>query len=252
MFVCVTVIVACSEGEFSSTGDGGGTSGKGGSMARFTIAGDYMFTVDYSTLKMFNLAKPDQPEYLERKDQNLNFNVETIFNKDTLLFIGTQDGMYIYSIVRPEYPQQLSRVSHIRSCDPVVASDNYAYVTLNSQNTWCGNNSNVLNIYDISNTREPELKVTENLNYPKGLGADRNKLFVCDAQLGIKVYDISNPLAPVWIDDLANIPEANGANPYDVIPVDGILLTSTNKGIYQFDYTEEKLKFVSKIVTVKE
>jgi hypothetical protein len=242
---------ACSDEGFSSD-NAGSASGQGGSMARFTIAGDYMYTVDYNTLKTFNLSQPDQPEYLERKDQNMNFGIETIFSKDTLLFIGTQDGMYIYNVVRPEFPQQLSFVTHIRSCDPVVSSGNYAYVTLNSESRWCGNVSNVLEIYDVSNPRNPELKVTENLNYPKGLGIDGHKLFVCDARLGIKVYDVSDPLAPVWTDDLTYLPEATDMKPYDVIPVGGLLLTSTDKGLYQFDYTGDKIRFVSKITTVKE
>ncbi|MDR0865325.1 MAG: hypothetical protein LBO74_10415 [Candidatus Symbiothrix sp.] len=249
--LAIITMVACERAD-SAFSDAGNSSGQGGSMARFTINGDYLYTVDNRTLKMFNLSNPEQPEYLERKNQNLGFGIETIFSMDTLLFIGTQDGMYIYNVVRPEFPQQLSHVSHIRSCDPVVASGKYAYVTLNSGSVWCGNVSNVLQIYDLSDLRNPELKVTENLNYPKGLGIDGNKLFVCDATLGIKVYDISRPLAPVWYDDLTYISEAHDIIPYDVIPAGGLLLTSTDKGLYQFDYTGEKIKFVSKITTGKE
>ena len=249
--VCACLfLMACDFGSKDSSGADGG-SGQGGSMARFTINGDYMYTVDQQTLKMFDLSDAAQPDYLERKDQSLGFGIETIFSMDTLLFIGSQDGMYIYDITRPEFPQQLSFVSHIRSCDPVVASGAYAYVTLNSEQVWCGNTSNVLNIYDISNLRNPVLKVTENLNSPKGLGVDGNKLFVCDARLGVKVYDISNPLQPFWIDDWAHQPETAGATAYDVIPVGGLLLVTTDGGLYQFDYTGEKLRFVSKITTVK-
>ncbi|MDR0613086.1 MAG: hypothetical protein LBG45_06345 [Dysgonamonadaceae bacterium] len=248
--VYIPVWIACMEGSDTFSG-GGDTAGRGGSMARFTVHGDYLYTVDNSTLKIFNLSKPEQPEYLERKDQALNFGIETIFNKDSLLFIGSQDGMYIYSVARPEFPQKLSHVSHIRSCDPVVSSGNYAYVTLNSQNVWCGSTSNVLNIYDISDIRNPELKFTDDINEPKGLGIDGNKLFVCDAKLGIKVYDVSNPLTPEWVDDLSHLPEADEITPYDVIPVDGLLLTSTDMGLYQFDYTGEKLRFVSRITTLK-
>jgi hypothetical protein len=250
LFITVTVpfMNACMDGNDTFGGDGD-SPGRGGSMARFTVHDDYLYTVDNSTLKIFDLSEPEQPEYLDRKDQQLDFSIETIFNMDTLLFIGSQDGMYIYSVVRPEFPQRLARVSHIRSCDPVVASGNYAYVTLNSQEVWCEGSSNVLNIYDISDLRNPELKVTEPLNYPKGLGVDGNKLFVCDANLGIKVYDISDPVRPSWIsgDDLSEIPEASGITPYDVIPVNGLLLASTDKGLYQFNYTGEKLKFVSAI-----
>jgi len=248
-FACSFLFAACDAGESYSDSNGG--SGKGGSMARFTINGNCMYTVDQQTLKLFDLSNPAQPIYLERKDQKLNFGVETIFSMDTLLFIGSQDGMYIYDVTRPEFPQQLSFVSHIRSCDPVVASGNYAYVTLNSEQTWCGNTTNVLNIYDISNLRSPVLKVTESLNHPKGLGVDDNKLFVCDARMGVKVYDVSNPLTPIWIDDWSHQPEVGNATAYDVIPVDGLLLVTTDGGLYQFDYTGEKLRFVSKITTVK-
>lgn len=243
--VYIPLIHACMEGN-NTFSDNMNLTGQGGSMARFTVHDNYLYTVNDNTLKMFNLSYPAQPEYLERKDQPLNFGIETIFNMDTLLFIGSQDGMYIYSVVRPEFPQQLAYVSHIRSCDPVVASGNYAYVTLNSQNVWCGNTSNVLNIYDISDIRNPKLEVTERLNGPKGLGIDGNKLFVCDAKSGIRVYDVSDTV-PVWKDDLSHIREADGVTPYDVIPVNGLLLTSTDKGLYQFDYTGEELKYVSKI-----
>jgi hypothetical protein len=248
-FVCLVLLTSCMSGDASSTSDGG--SGQGGSMARFTINGDYMYTVDQRTLKLFDISDAAHPNYLERKDQNLDFGIETIFSMDTLLFIGSQDGMYIYDVTRPEFPTQLSFVSHIRSCDPVVASGSYAYVTLNSEQTWCGNTSNVLNIYDISNLSNPVLKVSESLNSPKGLGVDGNKLFVCDARLGVKVYDVSDPLHPLWIDDWSHQQETANAKAYDVIPVNGLLLVTTDGGLYQFDYTGEKLHFVSKITTVK-
>lgn len=238
-------ITACSEG--SDTFGDAGSPGKGGSMARFTIAGDYLYTVDNNSLRLFDLSTPSQPEYMERKDQNFGFGVETIFSMDTLLFIGSQTGMYIFDITRPEFPQQMAFVSHIRSCDPVVASGQYAYVTLNSESSWCGNTSNVLNIYDISDIKKPALMATEALNYPKGLGIDGNKLFVCDAIQGIKVYDVGDPAHPVWTDDLSYISEAKSIKPYDVIPVNGLLFTSSDKGLYQFDYTGEQIKFVSKI-----
>lgn len=251
-FVFALLLTAC-EGGSDSLGSGGDSSGgKGGSMARFTIAGDYLYTVDQQTLKTFALSNAAQPEYLDRKDQYLSFGIETIFCMDTLLFIGSQDGMYIYDIARPEFPQQLSYVSHIRSCDPVVASGNYAYVTLNSERQWCGNTSNVLNIYDISDLSHPVLKVTQSMNSPKGLGFDRNKLFVCDAVSGVKVFDVSDPLRPIWIDDWTHQPYTEQATAYDVIPIDGVLLVSADRGIFQFDYTGEQLQFLSKLNTTKE
>lgn len=242
------MFTSCSEGDGGYYGGGESGSGTGGSMARFTIKGDYMYTVDHSTLKTFDLTTPDKPKYLSNKDQSMSWGIETVFTMDTLLFIGSQTGMYIYNITRPEFPQQLAEVSHIRSCDPVVAQGNYAYVTLNSENSWCGRTSNVLQIYDISNPRKPiMLQEVSGFTSPKGLGVDNNKLFICDSDKGLKVYDISNPLNPVWMDDLSHLSQANGINTYDVIPLNGLLLVVGRDGLYQFDYTSEKLAFLSKI-----
>lgn len=244
VFFSMVTVVGCSED--SSGPDSYSESGQGGSMARFTIAGDYLYTVDDRTMKTFSLEEPSQPKYLKEKDQNLGFGIETIFVMDTLLFVGSQDGMHIYNISRPAFPQFVSTTSHIRSCDPVVASGQYAYVTLNSSGLWCGRTSNVLQVYDISDPYHPELAVPEiRLVSPRGLGVDGNLLFVCDN--GLKVYDISDPEKPVWNDDLSEIPEASGIDAYDVIPYRGVLLLTGKDGFYQFDYTGEKLKFLSKI-----
>ncbi|MDR1524193.1 MAG: hypothetical protein LBS79_02905 [Tannerella sp.] len=253
VIAAVSVTAGCTTNGGVSDSGNSASAGQGGSMARFTIAGDYLYTVDNATLKMFDLSDPAQPLFLEGKTQKLGQNIETIFNMDTLLFIGSQDGMYIYNIKRPQFPEYLSRVSHIRSCDPVVASGHYAYVTLNSDGTWCGNRGNGLFIYDISDIRKPrEIYSSANFDSPKGLGVDGDKLFVCEAVKGVQVFDISNPARPVWIDDLSYIAQAQGIRTYDVIPLDGLLLTSADKGLFQFDYTGEKIQFVSEITIQNE
>lgn len=236
----------CSEDSSMASGHSD-AGGKGGSMARFTISGNHLYTVDTHSLKLFELTDAQHPKYLNGKDQAMDSGVETIFTLDTLLFIGAQDGMYIYDIKRPEFPNLLSKTLHVRSCDPVVASGNYAYVTLNTEDTWCGSFTNMLDIYDISNPQNPNLKKSLPLSFPKGLGVDGNKLFVCERTAGIKMFDISDPINPVWTGDLAHIPEMQNLNTYDVIPLNGILLVSATGGFYQLDYTGEDLKFLSKI-----
>jgi hypothetical protein len=240
-------LTSCEGGESASSSDGsGGIIGRGGSMARFTIAGDALYTVDSYTLKTFNITDPSNPAYFASKDQMLGSDIETIFAMDSLLFIGSQSGMYIYNVTRPEFPQQMSYVSHITSCDPVVASGNYAYVTLNTQHVRCGRNVNELQVYDISDPYHPRLVRTESgLKHPGGLGVDGNRLFVCDD--GLKVYDVTKPEQPIWIDDLTHIPEAEGIDTYDVIPHQGILLLVGSDGFYQFRYDGERLVFLSKI-----
>jgi len=237
-------IVSCTMEK--SSFDSGGANGKGGSMARFAIKGDILYTVSTDSLKLFNIEDAANPKYAPERDLRIGFDIETIFPMDSLLFIGSRRGMYVYDITEPRFPLLLSEVQHIRSCDPVVAQENYAYVTLNTNFNSCGGApNNVLNIYDISNPTNPILKKTVSLNGPTGLGVDGTKLFVCDR--GLKVFNISDPINIRQIDDLADIDEVDVRSAYDVIPVDGLLILVAKEGLFQFDYSGDRLKFVSKI-----
>jgi hypothetical protein len=244
--LALLLLMSCTENTPNSGSAGNGT-GKGGSLARFAVQGDFLYAVDYGSLKTFDISNAEKPTHLPGKDQYLNFDVETIFPLDTLLFLGSQAGLYIYDITRPEFPQQRAFVSHVTSCDPVVAAGKYAYVTLYSGSIWCGRSVNELQVYDLSDIEHPALVYTvAGLRGPKGLGIYRNKLFVCDN--GLKTYDISQPAKPVWVDDLTQYPEIVGMDTYDVIPLEsGILLLVSADGFYQFDVTGERLTLISKI-----
>ena len=242
-FLFLSLIIA----SCASESDGGsGAEGKGGSMARFAISGDVLFTVSTDSLKVFNIADAANPTYSAERNVKVGFDIETVFPMDTLLFIGARSGMYVYDIRDPRFPTFLSEVTHIRSCDPVVAQDNYAYITLNTNAMGCGMTpNNVLLVYDISSPLNPELLRTIQMNGPTGLGVDGDKLFVCDKSL--KVFDITDPTDVRQIDDLVDIDEVNIRNAYDVIPVDGVLILVAQEGLYLFDYTGERLRFLSKI-----
>lgn len=245
------IYVACSTSE---SGGGGGdvaglSDGTGGSMARFTIRGDILYTVSTDTLKMFNITDPRNPIYSSGRDILVGSGIETVFTMDTLLFIGAQAGMYVYNITT-KFPEKLGSVSHLRSCDPVVAQGKYAYVTLNTNIiSQCGTSiNNVLNVYDISNPVSMLLKKSINLSGPQGLGIDGDKLFICDK--GLKVFNIQDPLNPKQIDDLADIEDVDVSAAYDVIPVPDkeLLILVAAEGLYQFDYSGQYLKFVSKLL----
>ncbi len=236
-------VISCAADSDSGTGASEGT---GGSMARFASKGDVLYTVSTDTLKIFNISEPANPKYFPERDLRAGFDIETVFPMNDMLFIGSRSGMYVYDITIPKFPVILSEVRHIRSCDPVVAQGNYAYVTLNTNFNSCGSSTNnVLDIYDIGDPLNPVLKQTVQLNGPMGLGIDGNKLFVCDK--GLKVFNVSDPINIRQIDDLAEIDEVNIRSSYDVIPVNGLLILIAKEGLYQFDYTGEDLKFMSKM-----
>ena len=230
------LITSCSKDSSSGDYQRAATGGKGGSLARFTIAGNYLYTVDDENLKLFNISKPAEPVY--ENNVRINIGIETIFRRQNTLFIGSQTGMYVYDISDPALPQYLSQHWHMTSCDPVVVDDKYAYITLNTINEWCGRYTNELHIVDITDLNSPQFISVYPMTGPKGLGIDNHLLFVCDD--GLKVYDATDVLNLELINHF-NI-EAN-----DVIPHNGILMVIGNDGLYQYDYTGKEMVLLSKL-----
>lgn len=217
------------------------TTGVGGSMARFAITNDQLYVVSSNTMQLFNIGDPTKP--IKGKTINMGWNVETIFPYRSNLFIGTTTGMYIYDVTSPAEPKQLSAFSHVRSCDPVVVHDNYAYVTLRGTST-CGvaGTQDVLDVIDISNLSAPRRVKTYPLETPYGLGIDYPTLFVCQGGKGLRVFDASNPL------DLQARQTFADVNAFDVIPLSKVLLTIGKDGLYQYDYSNPgNLRLLSKI-----
>lgn len=60
-----------------------GNSGTGGSMARFNIGGDHLYTVGNSSLHVFDISSLDNPVKLNTS--HVGWQIETIFNKEGYL-----------------------------------------------------------------------------------------------------------------------------------------------------------------------
>ncbi|MEO7766646.1 MAG: hypothetical protein ABIS01_04440, partial [Ferruginibacter sp.] len=72
-----------------------GLTGVGGSMARFTIVNNYLYTVGQASLAAFNISLPAEP--VKENVKSIGWNIETIYPLKDKLFIGSQTGMFIYS-----------------------------------------------------------------------------------------------------------------------------------------------------------
>jgi hypothetical protein len=215
-------------------------NGTAGSLARFALGDGILYTVSTFDMNVFDLkASPSTPNKL--KTINLGFGAETIFPYKNMLFIGTTTGMKIYDNQDPTNPKLLSTFTHIFSCDPVVVQGDYAYVTLRSGTT-CQRGQNSLDIVDIKDPINPKLKNSLRLSNPHGLAVDGKNLFVCEGDFGLKSYDITDPLNPVFIESLSDVIS------YDVIPNNKKLIVTGKNGIYQYDYSgTNALKLISKI-----
>lgn len=232
------VITACAMSEKSDdSGSTGEVSGKGGSLARFTIAGNYLYTVDQSSLHTISLADAEHPQKVGAKE--LGIYTETIYPYQNTLLLGTETGMFVYDLSNPANPQQVTYFQHIRSCDPVVAQDNYAYVTLNTGNQRCFNGTNELQILDISNLNTPQLVKSISLTKPLGLDIDNDTLYLCDQ--GIKVFNVASKQTPVQINYFSDI------DAQDVIHQPGRIIVIGSDGLHQYKQTATGLQKISTI-----
>jgi hypothetical protein len=228
-----------------SGGGSGGGSGTGGSMARFTLVGDYLYSVGQNDMKVFSIANLDVPSLANTL--NLGWGIETIIPHEDKLFIGSTSGMQIWDNQNPEEPTFLSEFRHAGACDPVFVKDNFAYVTLRDGNA-CQGFINQLDLIDISDLTNPILEKTFQMDNPHGLSIDENNLFLCEGVHGLKVFDIEDPkkLGSKKIEHIEDI------SAYDVIALPGesdFLLMIGDGGFFQYDYSNPRdLKEVSRIL----
>ena len=189
-------ISACSKNS-SGSGDlssNGNTTGQGGSLARYTIVGKYLYTVDANSLKVFDLDGTNGPQLIST--QNIGFAIETIFPFKNNLFIGSNSAMYIYALTNPAQPQLLSQSIHFNGCDPVVPNDSLAFLTIQGGNA-CRSTINELQVYDIRNLQQPIWLKSFAMTHPLGLALNEQYLYVCDQEKGLYVLDVSIPENPV-------------------------------------------------------
>lgn len=226
-------------------GSGSGP-GVGGSLARFTVSGNHLYLLDGPNLQTVDVSSERSPVMKTRME--LGWDIETLFPYKTNLFVGSRTGMHILDISEPESPSHLSTFQHMRSCDPVVVDDQYAYVTLRTGNT-CFGATNELQVVDITNLKSPFLVKTYPMTNPHGLGIDGTTLFICDGEDGLKAYDASD------VEQIDKNKLAHYANiqALDVIPFNNVLMMIGEDGIFQYDYTNpEDIKLLSKIVVSNE
>ena len=214
--------------------------GKGGSMARFALTTNKLYTVSNSDLNVFNTSKEFEPNFITKVNLG-NWAIETIFPMKNKLFIGSQTGMYIYDITNPNNPVEAGKFSHVQSCDPVIADETFAYVTLRS-GTACQGFSNQMEVLKLNNLHDVQLVKTYPLANPHGLSKDGDILFICDGKDGLKIYDAAN------VNDMKLIKQFKGIDTYDVIALNNIALVVAKDGFYQYDYTNVKdIKLISKM-----
>lgn len=209
----------------------GEKSGKGGSLARFSIVGDYLYTISNRDINLFNVS--DNKKLKEMFSMNVegNSNLETIYPYKDKLFIGTATGTYIYDNTIQQNPTLISKIEHIRSCDPVVVENETAYITLRSGNS-CRGGSNLLETVSLNDIKNPKVLKDYPQKKPYGLAIKDNLLFVCDYEEGLKIYDTKDPSN---LKELKRIPINK---PKDIIINENNLgIIVSDDGIHEYDFS---------------
>ncbi len=216
------------------------SSGKAGSLSKFTIVGNFLYAVDSRFLYAYDISNPANP--VKTSTAAIDFNVETIYPFKNRLFIGTSTGMFIYSIDIPGAPTKLAEARHARSCDPVVANDSIAFVTLKG-NTNCGPAVSGLYVHDIKNIFQPVLIKTLPIASPEGLGLEGSTLYICCNNDGLKVFNVADPTNPIEIKTIT------GAYFIDVIPYGNLLICYVSTGIRLYDISNPTTPVFIKLIT---
>ena len=227
------------DGAALNSGTKESATGQGGSLARFQIVSNYLYTVGSHEMTIFNISNLTKPTLAS--SFYAGNNIETLFQADGYLYIGSTDGMYIYDLVNPEKPTRLSEFLHWTGCDPVVVDGDYAYLTLRGGNN-CGEQESVLEVIDIKDKTKPTLAARYTLDNPYGLGIKSNTLFICDGTAGLKLFNKEDPLKISMIKQFKNIQSK------DVIPLEDKLLMIGGNTLYQYNYVQNGVQLISSFV----
>lgn len=213
--------------------------GAAGSMSRFAVLNNYLYTVSTSYLNAYDISNGAAPQW--KSASAPGWVIETIYPFEDKLFLGSQNGMYIYDVSDAANPVQMGMFAHVRTCDPVIADKSNAFVTLRS-GTACAGFTNELDVLNIADLMNPTLQKVYSMTNPFGLSKDGNTLFVCDGAEGLKIYDAAN------VNDLKLINQITGIETYDVIAYNHKAIVVAKDGLYQYDYSNlNNIQLLSKL-----
>ncbi len=223
-----------------------GSSAINGSYTKILAVNNRLYGVDDAFISTVDISIKDNPIVIDK--QELGFGIESIYHYEGILLVGSNNRLFIMNLDERGVPVLQSSTDYVNfgddvfPCDPVVANNTNAFVTL-SENltsiiTACGNRSVVnipikeLRIYDIVELKSPILMKTIPMHNPKGLSLDANYLFICNDDQGIVVFDVSDINNPIQIFEKTDF------KAYDVIANKGLLIVVGDGQLYQFDYAD--------------
>ena len=222
VFLSALIWASCGQQSANSVGN----TGKSGSLARFAQGVDRLYTISEGEISVFDTTFPDSLNLLEQYQSGVN-DSETLFYLDETLYVGAETGMHIFNIEENDQITRMGSHRHFRACDPVVVDGNTAFVTQDSSGG-CGNGISQLEVVDVSIPYAPKQIDSISLKAPRGLGFTEDKLFVCDMELGLQIFDRTNSI------ELTGQTSIPWLQCHDIILETDRAIIVSQLGIYQF------------------
>lgn len=151
-------------------------------------------------------------------------NVAAVSLRDSMAFIAARkSGLLIYNISNPTTPELLSQYKPGSWTRSVVVHGDFAYLSVSATQgaSW-------LQVIDIADLSQPRLLVSiETPGVAQSLAMSLPYLYLADREAGLRVYDITVPLEPRFVESVQF-----GAHAVDVT-VSGSLIAvwGTNGGL---------------------
>lgn len=210
----------------------GNSNATSGTVNRISYHKEHVYIINSNELKVIKDASNGLEKLESTNSVIRGWGLETVFPYEDALFIGSRSAMDILDITNPGQPEFLYNFSHATSCDPVLAKDKVAYITLRTGDfAPCPGNTNSLVVLDINNLSQPTQTEDIVMTSPYGMTLIGDDLYVAEGENGFKIFDAADRAHPVLTDHVMNI-EA-----YDIIEHPSntnLLLIAGPNGIEQY------------------
>lgn len=246
LFSFLLLMASCTTSEDSTPGtDVDGTTfpdvnALSGSYANMIAVADHLYVIGETDIITYKQQEDKSVTEVDR--QTLGLNLESLFYRKGVLFVGSSERMYICTLGTDYLPNlksttQYTDMPDVRPCDPIVANDEHAFVSLSSSapadEDDCGiSEVNQLRVFDISNLTAPAEVARLEMEGPKGMALDGDLLFVCEKENGLKVMDVSDATAP------QQIIHFEGFETQDAVSTGTSVFIVGPSDLYEFDYTD--------------
>ena len=94
--LCFTALISCNS-EFAGVGTGvENATTTEGSYANMIVVDDFMYVVNKHKLQTFSVKEQANPQLLNERE--IDFNIESLLHYKGSLFIGSPEGMFIFTL----------------------------------------------------------------------------------------------------------------------------------------------------------